>query len=69
MDVSEKYILTATNSGEERFQVLLCENKVDGTQNLIYNRKMAPKVPEPTIEKKNGKLEKFIFDYIAIKIS
>ena len=51
MDVSEKYILTATNSGEERFQVLLCENKVDGTQNFIYNRKMAPKVPEPTIEK------------------
>ena len=52
MGVSEKCILTGTNSGEERFQVLLCENKVDGTQNLIYNRKMAPKVPEPTIEKK-----------------
>ena len=51
MGVSEKYILTATNSCEESFQVLLCENKVDGTQNLIYNRKMAPKVPEPTIEK------------------
>ena len=51
MDVSEKYILNRSNSGEERFQVLLCENKVDGTQNLIYNRKMAPKVPEPTIEK------------------
>ena len=31
--------------------MLLCENKVDGTQNFIYNRKMAPKVPEPTIEK------------------
>ena len=51
MGVSEKYILTVTNLGEGRFQVLLCENKVDGTQNLIYNRKMAPKVPEPTIEK------------------
>ena len=51
MGVSEKYKLTASNSGEESFQVLLCENKVDGTQNLIYNRKMAPKVPEPTIEK------------------
>ena len=51
MGVSEKYILIGTNSGQERFQVLLCENKVDGTQNLIYNRKMAPKVPEPTIEK------------------
>ena len=51
MGVSEKCKLTGSNSGEERFQVLLCENKVDGTQNLIYNRKMAPKVPEPTIEK------------------
>ena len=58
MGVSEKFILTATNSGEERFYVLLCENKVDGTQNLIYNRKMAPKVPEPTIEKwKIGKID------------
>ena len=51
MGVLDKNILTATNSSEERFQVLLCENKVDGIQNLIYNRKMAPKVPEPTIEK------------------
>ena len=51
MGVSEKCKLMASNSGEERFQVLLCENKVDGTQNLIYNKKMAHKVPEPTIEK------------------
>ena len=51
MGVSEKCKLTASNSGEERFQVLIFENKADGTQNLIYNRKMAPKVPEPTIEK------------------
>ena len=51
MGVSEECKLTGSNSGEERFQVLLCENKVDGTQKLIYNRKMAPKVPEPTIEK------------------
>ena len=40
MGVSEKCKLTASNSGEERFKVLLCENKVDGTQNLIYNGKM-----------------------------
>ena len=56
MGVSEKCKLTGSNSGEESFQVLLCGNKVDGTQKLIYNRKMAPKVPEPTIEKmKNWK--------------
>ena len=58
MGVSEKCKLMATNSGEERFQVLLYENKVDGTQNLIFNRKMAPKVPEPTIEKmENWKID------------
>ena len=51
MSVSEKCKLTASNSGEERFKVLLCENKVDGTQNLTYNEKMMPKVLEPTIEK------------------
>ena len=51
MGVSEKCKLMASNSGEERFQVLLCENKVDGTQNLTYNEKMMPKVLEPTIEK------------------
>ena len=51
MGVSEKCKLTLTNSGEERFKVLLCENKVDGTQNLTYNGKMMPKVLEPTIEK------------------
>ena len=52
MGVSEKRKLTGSNSGEERFKVLLCENKVDGTQNLTYNEKMMPKVLEPTIEKK-----------------
>ena len=51
MGVSEKCILTASKSGEESFKVLLCENKVDGTQNLTYNEKMMPKVLEPTIEK------------------
>ena len=65
MGVSEKCILTASKSGEERFKVLLCENKVDCTQNLTYNEKMMPKVLEATIEK-NGKLEKLIFDYIVI---
>ena len=65
MGVSEKHKLTGSNSGEETFKVLLCENKVDGTQNLTYNEKMMPKVLEPTIEK-NGKLEKLIFDYIVI---
>ena len=54
MEVSEKCMLTWSNSGEERFQVLLCENKVDGTQNLTYNEKMMPKVLEPTIEKKEN---------------
>ena len=51
MGVSEKCKLTGTNSGEERFQVLLYGNKVNGTQKLKYDRKIAPKVPEPTIEK------------------
>ena len=65
MGVSEKRKLTGSNSGEERFKVLLCENKVDGTQNLIYNGKIMPKVLEPTI-KKNGRLEKLTLDYIVI---
>ena len=51
MEVTEKCMLTWSDSGEERFQVLLCENKVNGTQNLIYNGKMMPKVLEPAIEK------------------
>ena len=51
MGVSEKCILTASKSGEERFKVLFCENKVDGTQNLTYNGKMMPQVLESTIEK------------------
>ena len=62
MGVREKCILTASESGEERFKVLLCENKVDGTQNLTYNEKMMPKVIELIIEK----MEKLIFDFILI---
>jgi len=41
--------LTRSNSSEERFKVLHCENKVDGTQKLTYNGKIIPKVYEPTI--------------------
>jgi len=52
MSVSEKWKLTFRNSGEERFKMLLFENKVDGTQNLIYNGKMRSKVLEPIIEKR-----------------
>ena len=48
---SEKCKLTASNSGEERFDSVFWKNKIDGTQNLIYNGKMMPKVLEPTIEK------------------
>ena len=65
MDVNEKCVVTASNLAGERFDSVFWKNKVNGTQNLSYNEKMMPKVLGPTIEK-NGKLEKFIFDYIMI---
>ena len=50
MGVSEKCKLTGTNSGEERFDTIFWQNKIDGTQNLIHNGKIMPKVLGPTIE-------------------
>ena len=42
--------LTTSKSGKESFKVLLCEKKVDETQNLTYNERMMPKVVEPRIK-------------------
>ena len=50
MDVSEWCIVTRTFSDEERLWVVLWENKVNGTQKLIYIEKIIPKMVEPTIE-------------------
>ena len=67
MGVSENNVVMLTNLAGERFDSVFWKNKVDGTQNLTYNGKLMPKVVGPTSEKKkNGKLEKLIFDYIMI---
>ena len=51
MGVSEKCKLTGTFLAGERFDSVFWKNKVDGTQNLIHNGKMVPKVLGPTVEK------------------
>ena len=47
---SEKYKLTGSNSGEERFDSVFWKNKVDGTQNFDISWKSALEVTKPTIE-------------------
>ena len=51
MCVSEKWKLTATKLAGERFGSVFWKNKVDGTQNLIYNGKMMPEVLGPSSQK------------------
>ena len=62
MGVSEKCKLTGSNLAEERFDSVFWKNKIDGTQNLIYNGKWCQKCSDPQLKKcKIGKIDFWLY--------